>query len=121
MTELSMLAKLRPDRSKNGRSMGTKCMPSIAWSAYSYVVRLKPHEGSLTVTDAGADFTDTWHQPTNMPCLRAGRGRALLEVSGTYGAGAGPDWGWTTKIALRPSGELVIQMTNITPWGETGL
>jgi len=35
-------------------------------------------------------------------------------------AGEGPPWGWRVAVAHRPSGELVLQMTNIKPWGEDG-
>ena len=44
----------------------------------------------------------------------AAAGAAVLSA----GAGEGPDWGWRTSVAQRPSGELVLQMTNIAPWGE---
>ena len=37
-------------------------------------------------------------------------------------AGDGPPWGWRTKLSLRAMGGegLVLQMTNIAPWGESG-
>ena len=54
-----------------------------------------------------------------MPC-RDVEGWALFTVQGTYGAGEGPDWGWRSQLSVRPlgAGQLVLQMTNIAPWGE---
>ena len=38
----------------------------------------------------------------------------------SYPAGEGPDWGWRLRVCLRTMGpeRLVLQMTNVTPWGE---
>ena len=75
------------------------------------------HEGSITCREDGADFTDTWHQPGPMPCERLDDAWGVLQVLGTYGPDS--DWGWRTALCLRtPTGELVLQMTNIAPWGE---
>jgi hypothetical protein len=30
------------------------------------------------------------------------------------------DWGWRIGLYLRPTDELALQMTVITPWGEEG-
>ena len=41
----------------------------------------------------------------------------LFQVAGSYGPGS--EWGWRTGLSFRaPTGELVLQMTNIAPWGE---
>jgi hypothetical protein len=38
-------------------------------------------------------------------------------VQGAYGPDR--DWGWRIGLSLRaPTGELVLRMTNIAPWGE---
>ena len=47
---------------------------------------------------------------------------ALFDLLGSYGDG-GPRWGWRMMLSLRPPFEgapesLVLQMTNIAPWGE---
>lgn len=87
--------------------------------SYTWSYEGKPQQGKLEVRDDGADFSDSWHQPEPMPCTAVGGSRALLEVLGSYGAGGGPDWGWRTAVAKRePTGELILQMTNIAPWGE---
>ena len=65
----------------------------------------------------GAEFRDSWHQPEPMPCDHVDGTRALVEVRGRYGADL--DWGWRIGLCLRaPTGELVLQMTNVAPWGE---
>lgn len=87
---------------------------------YRWTYEGKTHEGSLTLRDGGADFTDTWHSPQLTPCDAIAGSWAMVDVAGTYAAPEGPPWGWRTTVSLRPSGELVLQMTNFTPWGEHG-
>jgi hypothetical protein len=86
---------------------------------YTWQYQGQTHEGSYALRDGGADFTDTWHSPSAMACDNVD-GWGLLEVAGTYAAGDGPPWGWQTTLSLRPTGELILQMTNVTPWGEHG-
>lgn len=74
-------------------------------------------EGSVALRDDGADFTDTWHQPEPMKCSRLSDVMGLFQVQGRYGPES--DWGWRIGLSLRePTDELVLQMTNIAPWGE---
>ncbi|MGI9520825.1 MAG: hypothetical protein ACR2PG_04160 [Hyphomicrobiaceae bacterium] len=75
------------------------------------------HEGEIALTDGGASFTDTWHQPTPMICRYLADRRSLLRVEGVYGSQS--DWGWRINLSFRvPTDELVLQMTNVAPWGE---
>ena len=84
---------------------------------YTWSHEGKGHEGSITPRDYGADFADSWHQPTPMKCLRVLDGQGLLQVEGRYGPEL--DWRWRMGLSVRaPSGELVLQMTNVTSWGE---
>ncbi|MCG8424885.1 MAG: hypothetical protein MJE77_43930 [Proteobacteria bacterium] len=84
---------------------------------YTWSHEGKAHQGSIRLRDDGADFTDSWHQPEPMKCDRVLGAWGLLQVLGTYGPQS--DWGWRTRLSLRtPTGELVLQMTNIAPWGE---
>jgi len=79
----------------------------------------KAHTGRVALRAGGADFTDSFHSPAAMPCAAAPASWALLDVLGRYSAG-GEDWGWRITVSQRPDGELVLQMTNVTPWGEEG-
>lgn len=79
----------------------------------------KAHTGRIALRAGGADFTDSFHSPSPMPCAAAPAPWALLDVLGRYSAG-GEDWGWRITISQRPDGELVLQMTNVAPWGEEG-
>ena len=92
--------------------------PNLRWPLpREHGPRLVAQEGKLALHDDGADFTDTWHQPQPMRCRPVADARGLFQVQGEYGPQS--DWGWRTGLSLRtPTGELVLQMTNIAPWGE---
>lgn len=84
---------------------------------YTWSHEGESHEGSITLGDDSAQFTDTWHQPQPMTCRRLADARGLFQVQGAYGPES--DWGWRTGLSHRtPTGELVLQMTNVAPWGE---
>lgn len=90
---------------------------------YTWAYEGTAHTGSYVVrrgsgTRAEVTFTDTWHQPKPMVCEGTTGEGALLSVRGTYPAPEGPPWGWRTIVSLRPTGELVLQMINVCPWGE---
>ena len=81
----------------------------------------KEHVGTLALRAGGADFTDTFHSQSAMACTQVADSWALVDVLGTYSYGGSPPWGWRITVSRRPeSDELVVQMTNICPWGEDG-
>jgi hypothetical protein len=82
-----------------------------------------PHRGAIALDDVGGTFTDSWHSPTPMRCSATARPSALIDLLGSYSGGDGPLWGWRLLVSLRPADagtpeSLVLQMTNIAPWGE---
>jgi hypothetical protein len=84
---------------------------------YTWSYEGSPQFGSIVLRDGAVEFTDSWHQPEPMTCQRLADTRGLFAVLGAYG----PDgqWGWRISLSMRePSGQLVLQMTNIAPWGE---
>lgn len=84
---------------------------------YTWSHEGQPHHGSIALRPDGADFTDTFHQPEPMKCERLSDAWGIAQVFGRYGPEA--DWGWRIALALRdPTDELVLQMTNVAPWGE---
>lgn len=90
---------------------------------YTWAHEGTSHEGRIALDATGGTFTDTFHNPGEMRCEHGGRAGALFDLVGSYAAGDGPRWGWRLLLALRPSNDgepeaLVLQMTNITPWGE---
>ena len=87
---------------------------------YHWSYEGKPHVGRVVFRPGGADFTDSWHSESVMVCVTAPSPWAMIDVLGTYDGGEGSEWGWRILLALRPSDELVLQMTNVTPWGEEG-
>jgi hypothetical protein len=92
---------------------------SIDGQVVSYTWRHEgaQHRGSITLKSDGAEFTDTWHQAKVMECEILTSHRGLFQVQGVYGPEE--DWGWRVMMSWRePTDELVLQMTNIAPWGE---
>jgi hypothetical protein len=84
---------------------------------YEWEYQGKQHRGALIVREGGADFTDSFHSETTMPCESVAAARGLLQVLGSYGPEA--DWGWRIALVYRaPTEQLILQMTNIAPRGE---
>ena len=74
-------------------------------------------QGRIDLREDGALFTDSWHQPEVMECRNVADAWGLFQVQGEYGPQA--DWRWRIGLSFRvPTGELVLQMTNVAPWGE---
>lgn len=97
----------------------SKCTLAVAGNTlrYTWQHEGRDHAGSVRVWEDRAEFTDTWHQPEPMPCRHVPGSAGLFQVQGQYTADA--DWGWRILLSLRtPTEELVLQMTNLTPWGE---
>ncbi len=77
----------------------------------------KQQQGELVVNPDGAAFTDSFHSESTMMCRRVEGARGLFQVEGSYGPEG--DWGWRIALVYRaPLDQLVLQMTNIAPWGE---
>lgn len=82
---------------------------------YEWSYKGTPHKGRLKLTDGGAEFSDSWHQQEPVSGKAVPGNGALVAVQYNYME----VWGWRIAVCLRePTGELVVQMTNITPWGE---
>ncbi len=89
--------------------------------SYTWSQEGTQHGGSITWNEDRAAFQDTFHASTPMALEHVAGSWALLDVEGTYPAPEGPPWGWRIYLSLRPGDEeLVLQMLNITPWGEDG-
>lgn len=82
---------------------------------YTWSYKGKAHTGKLKLTTAGAEFSDSWHQEKPVTCEAVPGTWSLATVRYTYME----NWGWRINLCHRePTGELVMQMTNIAPWGE---
>ncbi|MEL6333157.1 MAG: hypothetical protein AAFU84_21245 [Cyanobacteria bacterium J06633_23] len=88
--------------------------------SYTWIYKGETKTGSFTFVEAGATWTDTWHQPDPVHCKYLSGAWGLFTIEYSYSAPPGPDWGWRSKLSQRPDGSLVLQMTNIAPWGEEG-
>jgi len=90
--------------------------------SYTWSYEGKQHTGTLKLQASAsggfdAEFIDSWHAKEGMAFEHVAGSPSLLNITGTYSE----DWGWRISLSHRdPTGELVLQMTNITPWGEEG-
>lgn len=85
---------------------------------YTWAYEGAAQEGVLALGPDGATWRDSFHQPKEVACAPIEGAWGLLAVHYTYPAPEGPPWGWRIGLAERPTGELVLQMTNVAPWGE---
>ena len=87
---------------------------------YTWSYEGKEQQGSLKLRSGSsgeldAEFTDTWHSKDPMTLEHVAGLPSMLNVAGTYME----EWGWRISLCHRtPTDELVLQMTNVTPWGE---
>ncbi|MEM1254083.1 MAG: hypothetical protein AAGI69_16755 [Cyanobacteria bacterium P01_H01_bin.21] len=88
--------------------------------SYTWVYEGEPKTGAFTLHKDGATWTDSWHQPEPAHCRYLSDAWGLFTVEHSYSAPSSPDWGWRSKLSQRPDDSLVLQMTNIAPWGEEG-
>ncbi len=87
--------------------------------SYTWTHEGETKTGSVSLTESGGVFTDTFHSPSEIECRNLVGNRGLFLVEGTYGDNN--EWGWLIGLSHRtPTGELILQMTNIAPWGEEG-
>ena len=86
---------------------------------YEWVYEGVTKRGAFTFSGERPTWVDSWHQPTITQCTRIDAW-GLFTLHNTYDVPSNPAWGWRSKLSERPTGELVLQMTNITPWGEEG-
>ena len=76
--------------------------------------------GSFAFNKTGAIEVDSWHQKNPVQCLNVSRAWGIFTIIHEYEVAGSPSWGWRTKLVERTDGSLVLQMTNIAPWGEEG-
>jgi hypothetical protein len=85
--------------------------------AYRWAYKGSPQRGKVIRTQDGWLFVDSWHQSAPMP-IEPIDSMALAAWEYRYPAPPMGDWAWRIALCLRPDDTLVLQMTNITPWGE---
>ena len=91
---------------------------------YSWEWEGKSQQGgylfNTTLNKTSATWSDSWHQPEPVDCKHMVGTGCLFSLFNAYQVPSNPDWGWRSQLSQRPSQELILQMTNITPWGEEG-
>lgn len=87
---------------------------------YSWSYRGETKRGSFEFFEGGAIWSDSWHQPESAKCLNVRNDKGLFAVEHSYSDPSEPSWNWRSQLSERPDGSLVLQMTNIAPWGEEG-
>lgn len=88
--------------------------------AYVWAYEGAEKQGSYTFSESGALWVDTWHSPKPVACDYLLAAWGIFTIECTYEVPSAPDWGWRSKLSERPDGSLILQMTNIAPWGEEG-
>jgi hypothetical protein len=88
--------------------------------SYSWIYEGDVKEGIFTFNAKGALWVDSWHQENPVQCFNVPKAWGIFTVSHEYDVPDNPKWGWRSQLSERPDGSLVLQMTNITPWGEEG-
>ncbi|HUU33653.1 MAG TPA: hypothetical protein VMW48_06290 [Vicinamibacterales bacterium] len=82
---------------------------------YTWVYEGTAQEGWLRCRADGAEFHDSWHQNEPVACAPVTDSTAIVTVRYTYLE----NWGWRISLCHRgATDELVLQMTNVAPWGE---
>lgn len=87
---------------------------------YSWLYENEVKSGSFTFNDDGAIWVDSWHQQNSVQGNTVPNAWGIFTISHEYEVPDSPNWGWRSKLSERPDGSLVLQMTNITSWGEEG-
>ncbi len=85
---------------------------------YTWTYEGDTNKGSFTFNESGANWVDSWHQPELAKCTKVTDAWGLFTIKHTYDVPSNPSWSWQSKLTERPDGSLVLQMTNIAPWGE---
>ena len=88
--------------------------------SYTWDYEGETKNGNFTFNKNGVHWVDSWHQPERVKCKDITDERGLFTFKHTYDVPSSPGWSWQSKLSERPNGSLVLQMTNITPWGEEG-
>lgn len=82
---------------------------------YTWAYEGTLQEGVISIADSGSSFHDTWHQKEVVATEKVPNEASLATRRYTYAE----EWGWVINVCYRtPMDELVVQMTNIAPWGE---
>lgn len=87
---------------------------------YYWLYENENKKGIFTFNESGVIWKDSWHQQKPSQCSNVPDILSLFTVHHTYDVPDNPNWGWQSKLFELPDGSLVLQMTNVTPWGEEG-
>lgn len=87
---------------------------------YSWLYENETKNGNFTFNEDGAVWEDSWHQKNAVQCNNVSNAWGIFTISHEYEVPDSPSWGWRSMLSERPDGSLVLQMTNITSWGEEG-
>lgn len=87
---------------------------------YNWLYDGKTEQGVFTFHESNAGWIDSWHQPDIVTCHYEPGAWGLFTIAHAYEVPGSPAWGWRSILSERPDASLVLQMTNIAPWGEEG-
>ena len=112
-----------PDISSNTQLSVSSVAGGFLQISYSWSHKEQPHEGVLLIGQHTGESTvawvDSWHQKTQIMALSGTSDEEEgVNVSGSYAAPPGPDWGWRIVVQSADSDQLEIRMYNIFPDGK---
>ena len=88
--------------------------------SYSWFYEKELQKGQFTLNKDSVLWTDSWHQKDTVKCSYVSDSWGIFSIFHEYKIPQSPNWGWKTSFCERPDGSLVLQMTNVTSWGEEG-
>ncbi|MEO1132487.1 MAG: hypothetical protein AAFX40_07245, partial [Cyanobacteria bacterium J06639_1] len=74
--------------------------------------------GQFQLLPQHAIWTDSWHQSKPTDCVYVSNTSAFFTIEYSYPGVSSSDWRWRILLSQRPDDTVVLQMTNIAPWGE---
>lgn len=87
---------------------------------YTWSYENESQKGQFKFNEAGAVWFDSWHHADSVQCNNVADVWGIFTLFYAYEVPDNPNWGWRSTLSQRPDGALVLQMTNIAPWGEEG-
>ena len=85
---------------------------------YLWSLNKDKHFGTILQDPSGIRWQDSFHTKEQALLTFSENVNGIFAATYMYSEPENPGWFWRIKMSQRPDKRLVVQMTNITPWGE---